>query len=190
MADESDPRRIDKLVRPRPDPRVAPTQPIEPIRPRDQVLRTYRRVFEPQRRPEATDAAHILVRQVMAHPPVVIDPRATLAEAHELLERRDIRHLPVVEDGLLVGLLTRRLLAQPAMRGDESWRARPVSDVMIRQVATVAPNHTLREAAEMLTEGGWSGLPVVRSPGEVVGFITSRDLLQVLVRKAPVTLWV
>ncbi len=190
MADESDPRRIDKLVRPRPDPRVAPTQPIEPIRAREQVLRTYRRVFEPQRRPEATDAAHILVRQVMAHPPVVIGPHATLAEAHDILERRDIRHLPVVEEGLLVGLLTRRRLAQPALRGDLHWHGRAVADVMLVQVATVAPNHTLRQAAEMLTEGGWSGLPVVRSPGEVVGFITSRDLLQVLVRKAPVTLWV
>ena len=191
MADESDPRRIDKLLKRTPTERLLqPVQPVEPVRARRDVVKTYRRVFRPSTPPQPTDAAHITVREVMSHPPITIRSDATLDEAQHLLDARDIRHLVVVDDGFLVGLLTRRQLALPALAGNVAWAAERVRDHMLTGPPTIAAQHTLLEAAQRLTHHGTSGLPVIRPPGEVVGFVTARDLLQVLVREAPVTLWV
>jgi CBS domain-containing protein len=52
-----------------------------------------------------------------------------------------------------------------------------VVDVMVRDVATVPPDAPLREVAQLLSERGFSGLPVVESGGRVVGVVSEADVL-------------
>ncbi len=52
------------------------------------------------------------------------------------------------------------------------------ADVMTREVATVHPESTVRQAARLMTERRISGLPVVDAKGAVIGMVTEADLLR------------
>jgi acetoin utilization protein AcuB len=120
--------------------------------------------------------------------PVVIGPEASLSEAQELMSEHEVRRLPVVEGGELVGIVTYSdLLRQiPATvdEGDEHTRAllaqRPVRAVMTYSPVTISPSATIQEAAERMLEHQVSGLPVVRG-NQLVGILTESDIFRLVV---------
>lgn len=132
-----------------------------------------------------------LVGDIMSHPPVVIDPEATLEEAEALMEEERIRRLPVVDaEGRLVGIISRSdvreglsvsLARNPyAPDAEEHWLT--VADVMTAKVVTVTPETPLWQAAELMLKHKIGGLPVVEG-GEVVGMITESDIFKLLVQQ-------
>lgn len=190
MADERETGRIEG-ARPRPTEQgLVGVRPVEPVRQRGEVVETYRRVERRPGPPEPTDAQHVLVRQVMSRPARVLEATATLGDAADVMKAHDIRHVPIVENGILVGLITQADLAARVLAGDARWRRRPVTAAMTRDVVTLQPTHTLFDAASLLIGSRHSGAPVVAPPGRPVGFLSSRDVLKVLVQRAPLTLWV
>jgi acetoin utilization protein AcuB len=100
----------------------------------------------------------------------------------------DVRHLPVVQGGRLVGLVTDRDLnaAYPSPATSLSiaeiqaaWGQIPVAAVMRRQVIAVAPRTPLAKAARLMRDHKLEALPVLKG-GEVVGIVTVNDLLEAL----------
>ena len=128
------------------------------------------------------------VRDWMVPNPVTIGPKATVAEAESLLEARRIRHLPVMDDGRLVGLITDRdirLASLPRPRKephqpDALLQLVHVNQVMTPDPATASPDMPIAEAARLMLDHRYGGLPVV-ADGRLVGIITQGDLLKALI---------
>jgi acetoin utilization protein AcuB len=127
----------------------------------------------------------LLVRDSMTREVVVLSPSSTAAEALGLCRERRIRHLPVLEGGRLVGIVSDRDLrsATPTLGDPERASALEkirLSDVMSRDVITALPGDPIEVAANRMRERRIGCLPVVES-GELVGIITSSDVMEALV---------
>ncbi len=128
------------------------------------------------------------VQDWMRENPVSVAPDATLATARELMSENEVRRLPVVERGELIGILTNSdILRQIPSTVDESdddtrllLTQRTVREVMTYSPMTINPSATIQEAAERTLEYPVSGLPVVRN-GTVVGIITESDIFRLVV---------
>ena len=127
----------------------------------------------------------LLVRDSMTREVAVLSPQTTAAEALGLCRERRIRHLPVMDGGRLVGIVSDRDLrsAAPALGEPEKASALErirVSDVMSPDVITAHPDDPVEEAANRMRESRIGSLPVVEG-GELVGILTSSDVMEALV---------
>jgi acetoin utilization protein AcuB len=120
----------------------------------------------------------LTVRDVMATNPVIVHPRETARRAYRLMRDHRFRHLPVVEDGRLVGILSDRDL-RPVLLSPTLARAQ-VGELMSENLTTVTPDALVEEAASLLVVKKIGCLPVV-ADGALVGIVTETDLLAVLV---------
>jgi CBS domain-containing protein len=123
------------------------------------------------------------IDQVMTRDPATISPQSSAAEARRLLDSNVINHLPVVEDGRLVGIVSSSdFLKLYLLDGKLPMVAdATVNQIMETKVIVVRENATLRDAAEKLSVGGFHALPVVDRKRRLVGMVTSSDLIGVLV---------
>jgi len=120
----------------------------------------------------------LTVRDVMVTDLLTVRPETTAREAYRLMRDRRFRHLPVLQDGRLVGILSDRdlrpVLLSPALGGAR------VADLMSEDLTTVAPDAPVEEAASLLVVKKIGCLPVLAN-GRLVGLVTETDLLAVLV---------
>jgi acetoin utilization protein AcuB len=132
----------------------------------------------------------MLVRDVMHSKVTVISPGTTVPEAVRLAQLRGIRHLPVVENGEIAGMVSDRDLkrAMPsAATVLEAHELRyllerlPVSEIMTRAVITTGPMFPVEEAARLMVAERISALPVTEG-GRLVGIVTETDVLDLFVR--------
>jgi acetoin utilization protein AcuB len=127
----------------------------------------------------------------MQRRPVTVSPQETLRNAWRIIREHWIRHLPVVERGRLVGIVTDRDLrhALPSRAvGLEMHEIPhlaekiPIWEVMSRAVVTIHREAPIEEAARLLLKYRIGGLPVVK--GEtLVGIITKTDLVRALIER-------
>ena len=127
----------------------------------------------------------LLVRDSMTREVAVLSPQSTAAEALGLCRERRIRHLPVLEEERLVGIVSDRDLRSAAPALGDPGRASAleelrIQDVMTREVVTAHPGDPIEEAANRMRERRIGCLPVVVG-GELVGIITSSDVMEALV---------
>lgn len=121
---------------------------------------------------------------------VVASPTDSVAAAWRLLRQHQIRHLPVVEDGKLVGIVTDRdirLVFPSALTSGrreqdphDALEKVAVREIMTGQVVTVAPEASIVNVARLLLERRIGGLPVVQG-SRLVGIITKTDILAAFV---------
>jgi acetoin utilization protein AcuB len=113
-----------------------------------------------------------------------------MLDATKLLKEHNIRHLPVLEKGKLVGVITDRDLKRASPSDATTLEAHEllylianikVREIMTRNPITVPYNFTIEEAAEILLQAKISGMPVVDKDGDVIGTITQTDLFKVLI---------
>lgn len=123
------------------------------------------------------------VRDSMTRDVVTLGPEASAAEAWSLCREHNIRHVPVVQEGRLVGLVSDRDLRDVrGGEGRESETPRWVSlgDMMTRRLATIHPLDTIEHAAREIYDRKIGCLPVV-ADDELVGIITSSDMMRTLI---------
>jgi CBS domain-containing protein len=103
-----------------------------------------------------------------------------LEVADALIESGHIRHLPVVANRKLVGLLTHRDLLRHCRRRDP-YSGSPIlaGEVMRREVVTVRPETSARAAIRLMLDRKLGCLPVTTEDGTLVGIVTEADLLKV-----------
>ena len=117
------------------------------------------------------------VRDAMTRDVVTLGPGASAAEAWRLCRDMNIRHLPVVDEGRLVGLVSDRDLRDTSPpRGSTGERDAlnwsRLGDIMTTGLATIHPLDTIDHAARELHDRKIGCLPVV-ADGALVGIINS-----------------
>lgn len=129
----------------------------------------------------------IAINRIMTANPVTTGPDEPVASAIELLESRDIHHLPVVEDGVLVGMLSSAdLLKLHILRErPEALAAIRVSQIMVVDPITLDVFADLIDVAKALSDGSFHALPVVEADNVLVGIVTSSDLVNHLLMQIP-----
>lgn len=126
------------------------------------------------------------ISEWMTPAPVTVTPSTPMTKVHQLMVYRGIRHLPVVDDGRLVGIVTdrdvRTVQPSPATSfatGEINYMLErlTVRAVMSRPVITVPPDGALADAVRLMLENKVGGLPVMDRE-RLVGIITEVDLLR------------
>ncbi len=110
---------------------------------------------------------------LMSCDPIVARSTDSLATAHKLFQVHSVHHLPVVERGLLVGLVTREDCLRARVNGAAGATA--LRELMTQPVLTVTPDTPLRQALERLLRRNFRCLPVVKEDGTLVGILTGTD---------------
>jgi acetoin utilization protein AcuB len=122
----------------------------------------------------------MLVSNYMTESPVTIRNDADYSTAFDIMEAKDLHHLPVVDAGdAVVGILTRRDLQLAARHFHEA--PVEVAEVMHSPVFTTTADASLESAARMMMENRIGGLPVMDGNSRVVGMLTETDLFRALI---------
>ena len=120
---------------------------------------------------------------------ITISPEASVKEAFGLMKALGIRHLPVVKNGILKGIVTDRDLRRPKISDVfKTWHELyrigddiQVEDVMVSPVKTIAEGASVKEAAKVMVERRIGALPVTDTKGKLAGIITESDILRAFV---------
>jgi acetoin utilization protein AcuB len=125
----------------------------------------------------------MLVRDIMRSPVVTISPVTTLQDAYRMMNEMGIRHLPVLDGGHLVGIVTDRdlRLATSALSASPFAPGGKVGAIMCREPLTADPRDPVEDAARTMRGKKIGCLPIVED-GRLVGIITGIDLLDALIR--------
>jgi acetoin utilization protein AcuB len=127
----------------------------------------------------------MLVKNRMTADPVTVTPEDSLAHALRLTREHRVRHLPVVRNGELVGILSdrdiRTAMPSPIEVADPEratmLERTPVERVMTREVITAGPFDAVEDAAEQICSHRIGALPVVDAHGKLLGMITETDVV-------------
>jgi len=118
----------------------------------------------------------MFVRNWMSAPAIALPPEVTASVALAFMEKRRIRRLPVVEDGKLLGIVTKSDLLGT---GKKHAAVTTIANVMTRKPFSVQQEETLETAASLMLKEKISGLPVLDGD-RLVGVITESDLFRAL----------
>jgi len=130
------------------------------------------------------------VRDWMTPNPITIDAGASIVEAIHLLKEKNIRRLPVVKGGKLVGLVTERMLLSfsPGKSTSlDTWEVHyllaktPVTQAMNPKPNTVGPDTEIADCAQLIHDRKLNGITVVDPGGQLVGILTTTNALEALI---------
>lgn len=126
------------------------------------------------------------VKDVMSTEVTVVDRNDALSHVEDLMVAKKLRHVPVVENGELVAIVSQRDLFKAMMSstmgyGEKAQKAYlhsvRVKEIMTDPVVTVAPDTAVGEAAALMLNRGIGCLPVLDGT-QLVGIVTKTDLLR------------
>jgi uncharacterized protein (DUF39 family)/CBS domain-containing protein len=140
------------------------TQPVDRIPTKE--------VFKPMRQREIKVVKSVMVEAY------TIPPDTSIEEAARIMIEKGINHLPVVENDVLVGIITSWDVAKAVALK----KGREVRDVMTRNVIYTYPDEPVEVAARKMENNDISALPVVDSRKRVLGIVTSEDLSKLIAR--------
>jgi acetoin utilization protein AcuB len=137
-------------------------------------------------RTQMTQGQRLCVECWMSKLVFTTKPDARLIDAFEMMRDHRIRHVPVVDGGKLVGIVSDRdvrsaLPSRNALQGGwaslgEALLESRISQVMSLMPITIAPAASIREAAEIMCRSKVGALPVV-DDGKLVGIVSAEDIL-------------
>ncbi|MGY3904530.1 CBS domain-containing protein [Aeromonas lusitana] len=130
----------------------------------------------------------MLIKEIMTTRIATVSMDDRLNVIKEIFEQAHFRHLLVVEEEALVGVISDRdmlraispyLDTDAEMNRDTETLNRRAHQVMSRQLVTIAPDQTLQAATTLMLERNVSCLPVLEN-GALVGIVSWKDLLRVM----------
>ncbi len=132
-----------------------------------------------------------VVGDIMTREVVTLYEEDNLERIEEGMKRYRFRHLPVMDDGKLVGLITHRDVLRAQASSLETGGAQKtkwisesvfVRDIMQQNVTTATAEMSLSDAGELMLKGKLGCLPVVDDKGGLCGIITEADFVKLAVR--------
>jgi acetoin utilization protein AcuB len=126
------------------------------------------------------------VRDFMTADPTTLGPEDPLLQAVLTVRSLSIRHIPIVKDGELVGLITDRDLgrASPSILGRTTpeeynlvFQQNTIQRVMVKNPTTINADALLGDAVRLMQENKWGCIPVV-DDGKLVGILSITDVLR------------
>lgn len=130
------------------------------------------------------------VRDLMTKNPITVDSETLVMDARKIMEENNIRRLPVVDKGKLVGIVTMHdlLMASPSPATSLSiyelnylLARMKVKEIMKKNPITVTPDTTFEEALRIGQEKKIGSFPVMED-GKLVGITTESDLVRFVIR--------
>ena len=127
------------------------------------------------------------IDRVMTVSPITVTPGDTLTAARKLFESSGVHHMPVVDDGRLVGILSASdfLKLHLLKNIDGSLDKVTVAQLMHPNPVVLRSGASLRDAAEEFSAGEFHALPVMGDDGKIAGIVTTSDLVQYLLQHVP-----
>lgn len=127
------------------------------------------------------------VSSYMSAPVTTCHPNDNLAHVRNLLLKKRIGRVVVVEDGRVAGIVTWTDLMKAFVSFRRRWSSYPLDEVLVKQVMTRNPilirlTRSIRVAAKTMVRYGVSGLPVVDQQRSLVGIITKTDIVRAIPR--------
>jgi acetoin utilization protein AcuB len=120
----------------------------------------------------------MLVGQIMSRTIVTISPDKRVGQALKLMQKHQIRHLPVMAQDRMVGWITSRDLREVLLAS--MLEEIKVEDVMVQAPLSVTPDTDVEEAARLIHEHKIGGMPVMEG-NRLVGVITMLDLISAFI---------
>jgi CBS domain-containing protein len=133
--------------------------------------------------------AAVTVRLLMSQDPATLGRNETLDLAESIMNLGRIRHMPVVDDGKIVGIVSQRDLFRSALITALGFGRKTTSaliktikikEVMTEHVITISPEATVKEAARVMIDKKIGCLPVVEDQ-KLIGLLTETDILRYVV---------
>jgi CBS domain-containing protein len=133
----------------------------------------------------------LTVRDFMTTHPQVLGRNETLDLADDVMTMGRIRHLPIVENGKLIGIISQRDMFRSAavaalgFVGDTQKaliKTIRIKEIMTPNVVTIAPDASVKDAARIMLEKKIGCLPVVEDD-KLIGIITETDILRYVVER-------
>ncbi len=121
------------------------------------------------------------VEDVMTPDPVSLSPAELVRDAYALMSERGFRHVPIVEGGVLVGLISLTDIGKLGARIPEIL-GKTLRDVMTTNLLTVGPDEAVDLAAAKMATRKINCLPVV-TDNKLLGIVTTYDLLDALAHR-------
>jgi CBS domain-containing protein len=126
------------------------------------------------------------VRDIMTRDVATLDLNDELSLADDIMKLGRIRHVPVVDEGRLVGIMSQRDLFKASLASAmgfgekakrEFMKTVAVKEVMLDEVITISPEANIEEAGRVMLEKKIGCLPVIEEGG-LVGLVTETDILR------------
>jgi len=138
--------------------------------------------------PSSKGESNMQVKDIMSTDVEVVGRNDDLSQVEDLMVAKKLRHVPVLENGELMAIVSQRDLFKAMMSstmgyGEKAQQAYlhsvRVKEIMTYPVVTVAPDTAVGEAADLMVQKGIGCLPVVAGT-QLVGIVTKTDLLRYL----------
>ena len=129
------------------------------------------------------------IKKILSHEVVTVHTGQKLSDVRKLLLENSFHHLPVVSGKKLIGLISASDVLGISVEGfgsdDRSMDAYldhqfSIEEIMKTDLRTLTPKSSVADAAETLSEGTFHAAPVIDDAGELVGLVTSTDLIRYL----------
>lgn len=121
-------------------------------------------------------------RQIMTREVICVNTETPLFEAQRLMEIHKVRHLPVLQSTQLIGILSDRdlLRAERDIAAGRRPENGPIGTAMTPIPVTATAGATISHLAGLMIEWRIDSVPIVDLRGDLVGLVTSTDLLELL----------
>ena len=125
---------------------------------------------------EGNRRAAIQISDIMSFPVTTVAPATSMEATARLLREKGITGIPVVDDGRLVGMISRRDFKKIKR---ESQLSRPVKAFMTTKLVTISPGLSPMQAARLMVKHDVGRLPVIQD-GKIIGIVTRSDAMTYL----------
>tara|TARA_B100000315_G_scaffold252973_1_gene290834 strand:+ start:2034 stop:2675 length:642 start_codon:yes stop_codon:yes gene_type:complete len=131
----------------------------------------------------------MIVKEVMSKNPVTIGPAAKLRAVNELMKANKVRHVPVIKNGKLVGIVTEKDIRYamipekiPGKKIPKGWNLDhlKVQDVMTKDAIAISQETQVEEAARIIYGSKIGALPIMKN-NKLVGIISVMDILGIFI---------
>jgi acetoin utilization protein AcuB len=131
------------------------------------------------------------IKDVMTKNPFTVEPETLVLEAQRIMKENNVRRLPVVQKGKLVGIVTKHDLLEASPSPATSLSVyelnylvakMKVKDIMKKNPVTVGPDTPFEEALRIGQEKKVGSFPVIDENGRLVGITTESDIVRVITR--------
>ncbi len=122
------------------------------------------------------------VRTIMSSQTMTVSPDDTSTQVAELMSSKKLQQLPVVKDGILLGLITAYDLYKHS--SDSKGKEVNIEEIMTTNVLKITPKDKVGTAAQLFMDKRFKTLPVVNLRGELKGVITAFDVIKHVFKQA------
>lgn len=128
----------------------------------------------------------------MTYDPITVSPKASLKEVKDIMEKKKIHHLPVLENGRLAGIISKsdlllfmkkKFVAYDDIVEKSRLNAFHVEDIMTTGIARLSPEDHIATALNLFKENIFHAVPIEKE-GRLVGIVTTFDIIDNLLKEA------